>query len=42
MDVKAGICGVAFCQVLPPMFPGVLQLHTEFQKAMFELYAKAD
>ncbi|KAF2010156.1 beta-lactamase/transpeptidase-like protein [Aaosphaeria arxii CBS 175.79] len=38
MDHKAGICGVAFCQIMPPMFPGVLALHEQFQRAM---YAKA-
>jgi hypothetical protein len=42
MDPKAGLCGVAFAQLLPPMFPGVLRLHEEFQKAMFQRYGKVD
>lgn len=41
IDLKAGLCGVAFCQVLPPMAPGVLRLHEEFQKAMFQRHGKA-
>ncbi|PVI02399.1 beta-lactamase/transpeptidase-like protein [Periconia macrospinosa] len=42
MDMKAGICGVAFCQVLPPMCPNVVHLHEGFQKAMLEKHANAD
>ncbi|KAI0538971.1 beta-lactamase/transpeptidase-like protein [Xylaria digitata] len=34
MDYKAGICVVTMCQVLPPMHPGILHLHEEFQRAV--------
>ena len=40
MDVKAGICGVAFVQVLPPMCPGVIRLQEGFQRAMYKEHAK--
>jgi hypothetical protein len=36
LDFKAGVCGTAFCQVLPPMSPSILALHEQFQRAMFE------
>ncbi|KAF1837271.1 beta-lactamase/transpeptidase-like protein [Decorospora gaudefroyi] len=35
IDAKAGICGVAFAQILPPMSPSILKLHEGFQRAMF-------
>ncbi|KAI1408331.1 beta-lactamase/transpeptidase-like protein [Hypoxylon sp. FL1857] len=35
IDHEAGICGVAVCQILPPMQPDVMALHEKFQKAVF-------
>lgn len=36
IDHEAGICGTAFCQLLPPLHPPVLALHERFQRAVFE------
>jgi CubicO group peptidase (beta-lactamase class C family) len=36
MDFKAGVCGTAFSQVVPPMSPKIVQLHQEFQKAVYD------
>ncbi|OAG21995.1 beta-lactamase/transpeptidase-like protein [Alternaria alternata] len=36
LDFEAGVCGVAFCQVIPPMSPSILKLHELFQRAMYE------
>lgn len=36
MDHEAGICGTAFCQMLPPMHPKIMALHEEFQRGSFE------
>ncbi|KAI4675936.1 uncharacterized protein J4E84_009912 [Alternaria hordeiaustralica] len=36
LDFEAGVCGVAFCQVIPPMSPRILKLHELFQRAMYE------
>ncbi|KAG7287191.1 hypothetical protein NEMBOFW57_006696 [Staphylotrichum longicolle] len=38
MDHEAGICGLALCQILPPMHPAVIALHEEFQRRVFETY----
>lgn len=35
MDHEAGICGTAFCQMLPPMHPKIMSLHEEFQRGAF-------
>ncbi|KAF2864802.1 beta-lactamase/transpeptidase-like protein [Massariosphaeria phaeospora] len=42
MNPKAGLCGVAFCQILPPMLPAVLRLHDGFRNAMFERHDKVN
>jgi CubicO group peptidase (beta-lactamase class C family) len=36
LDFKAGVCGVAFCQVMPPMSPSILHLHEQFQRAIYQ------
>ncbi|RYP40861.1 hypothetical protein DL767_001342 [Monosporascus sp. MG133] len=36
IDREAGICGTAFCQLLPPLHPPVLALHEQFQRGVFE------
>ncbi|KAI1091244.1 beta-lactamase/transpeptidase-like protein [Rostrohypoxylon terebratum] len=35
IDNESGICGVAVCQIVPPMQPDVMALHEKFQRAMF-------
>ncbi|POS69204.1 transesterase [Diaporthe helianthi] len=40
MDHQAGICGTAFCQMLPPMHPRIMGLHEEFQRGSFEAALK--
>ncbi|KAI1136247.1 beta-lactamase/transpeptidase-like protein [Hypoxylon sp. FL0543] len=35
IDGETGICGVAVCQILPPMQPDVMALHEKFQRAVF-------
>ncbi|KAI1204283.1 beta-lactamase/transpeptidase-like protein [Annulohypoxylon truncatum] len=35
IDHESGICGVAICQLVPPMQPDVMALHEKFQRAMF-------
>ncbi|KAI0534765.1 beta-lactamase/transpeptidase-like protein [Xylaria digitata] len=37
IDHDAGIYGTAFCQILPPMNPKVLELHKKFQREMYKL-----
>ncbi|KUI68725.1 Acyltransferase LovD [Cytospora mali] len=37
MDHEAGICGTAFCQILPPMHPAVITLHEKFQRGVLEI-----
>ncbi|AEO68224.1 uncharacterized protein THITE_2050675 [Thermothielavioides terrestris NRRL 8126] len=37
MDHEAGTYGTVFCQILPPMYPPILALHVEFQKAVLEI-----
>lgn len=37
IDNKAGICGTAFCQLLPPLHPPVVALHEQFQRGVFEV-----
>jgi CubicO group peptidase (beta-lactamase class C family) len=39
LDFEAGVCGVAFCQVIPPMSPSIMKLHEEFQRAVYEKVA---
>jgi len=39
LDFEAGVCGVAFCQVIPPMSPRILKLHELFQRAIYEKVA---
>ncbi|RYP01452.1 hypothetical protein DL763_000115 [Monosporascus cannonballus] len=36
IDREAGICGTAFCQLLPPLHPPVIALHEKFQRGVFE------
>lgn len=36
MDHGAGICGTAFCQMLPPMHPRIMVLHEQLQRGSFE------
>lgn len=36
IDNEAGICGVAICQILPPMHPSILALHEQFQKEVYQ------
>ncbi|KAH7095782.1 beta-lactamase/transpeptidase-like protein [Paraphoma chrysanthemicola] len=36
LDLKAGICGTAFCQVIPPMSPSILALHEQFQRGVYQ------
>ncbi|KAI0009610.1 beta-lactamase/transpeptidase-like protein [Xylariaceae sp. FL0662B] len=36
IDHKAGICGTAFCQILPPMHPPVIALHEQFQRGVLQ------
>jgi CubicO group peptidase (beta-lactamase class C family) len=38
IDSEKGICGVAACQVLPPMSPKIMQLHEQFQKRVFNKF----
>lgn len=38
IDHDTGIYGAAFCQILPPMEPKVLELHEKFQREMYKLY----
>jgi len=35
MDHEAGVCGTAFCQVLPPLHPNIMSLHEQFQREVF-------
>ncbi|KAI1206194.1 beta-lactamase/transpeptidase-like protein [Annulohypoxylon truncatum] len=35
IDHDTGICGTAFCQILPPLHPVITQLHEEFQRGVF-------
>ncbi|KAK4222686.1 beta-lactamase/transpeptidase-like protein [Podospora fimiseda] len=37
MDHEAGHFGTAFVQILPPMHPPVIALHTEFEKGVWEI-----
>ncbi|KAI0389647.1 beta-lactamase/transpeptidase-like protein [Xylariaceae sp. FL0594] len=36
MDQETGVCGVAVCQILPPMLPPVMSLHDKAQKIVFD------
>ncbi|KAF2034987.1 beta-lactamase/transpeptidase-like protein [Setomelanomma holmii] len=40
LDLKAGICGTAFCQVIPPMSPSILALHEQFQRVIYQGLSK--
>ncbi|KAI2605717.1 beta-lactamase/transpeptidase-like protein [Hypoxylon fragiforme] len=35
IDPEAGICGTAVCQILPPFFGPIMDLHTEFQRIIY-------
>ncbi|KAI0191443.1 beta-lactamase/transpeptidase-like protein [Xylaria flabelliformis] len=37
IDHDTGIYGTAFCQILPPMDPKVLELHEKFQREVYKL-----
>ncbi|KAI0475082.1 beta-lactamase/transpeptidase-like protein [Xylariaceae sp. FL0804] len=37
VDHEAGICGTAFCQILPVLHPAVMALHDKFQRGVFEI-----
>ena len=37
MDPENGVCGTAFCQIIPPMHPGVMALHEQFQRGVVEI-----
>ncbi|KAF2680079.1 beta-lactamase/transpeptidase-like protein [Lentithecium fluviatile CBS 122367] len=41
LDFEAGICGVAACQIIPPMSPSVLALHEQFQREMYQKFSGA-
>ncbi|KAL1865046.1 hypothetical protein Daus18300_007393 [Diaporthe australafricana] len=41
MDHEAGVCGAAFCQILPPMSPPVIALHAKFQGHILEISGEA-
>ncbi|KAK7755447.1 hypothetical protein SLS62_002675 [Diatrype stigma] len=36
IDHEAGTCGVAMCQILPPMHPAILALHERFQSELYQ------
>lgn len=38
IDHKAGTCGVAMCQILPPMHPAILALHEQFQRELYQKF----
>ncbi|KAF2869650.1 beta-lactamase/transpeptidase-like protein [Massariosphaeria phaeospora] len=38
VDSEAGLCGVAACQVMPPMAPVVMALHEGFQRGVYGEY----
>jgi CubicO group peptidase (beta-lactamase class C family) len=40
LDFKAGVCGAAFVQIIPPMSPSIMALHEQFQRAMFAKVSK--
>lgn len=40
LDIKAGVCGTAFCQMVPPMSPTILALHEQFQRAVYGMVSK--
>lgn len=42
IDKERGTCGVAACQVLPPMSPKIMQLHEQFQKEVFKKVGGGD
>lgn len=42
IDNQKGSCGVAACQVLPPMSPKIMQLHEQFQKDVFTRIGGSD
>ncbi|ORY19496.1 beta-lactamase/transpeptidase-like protein [Clohesyomyces aquaticus] len=35
IDFEAGICGMAACQILPPMCPTIMDLHAQFQSGIY-------
>lgn len=37
MDPENEVCGTAFCQIIPPMHPGVMALHEQFQRCVVEI-----
>jgi CubicO group peptidase (beta-lactamase class C family) len=37
MDQKAGVCGTAVCQLLPPLHPPIVALHDQFQRRVLEM-----
>ena len=42
IDRESGVCGVAVCQVLPPMCPSIVALHEEFQRGVMEIVKGRD
>ncbi|KAH9888148.1 beta-lactamase/transpeptidase-like protein [Xylariomycetidae sp. FL2044] len=36
IDQVAGVCGTAFCQILPPLHPVIVDLHVQFQKGVLK------
>ena len=37
IDSQAGVCGTAFCQIVPALHPSVVALHAQFQSGVFEV-----
>lgn len=40
LDREMGVCGVAVCQVLPPMCPSIMELHQGFQRGVYGIVAE--
>ncbi|KAI0481276.1 beta-lactamase/transpeptidase-like protein [Xylariaceae sp. FL0804] len=36
IDRATGICGTAFCQILPPLHPAITSLHEQFQRGVYQ------
>ncbi|KAF2186306.1 beta-lactamase/transpeptidase-like protein [Zopfia rhizophila CBS 207.26] len=41
IDDEAELCGVCFCQVIPPMSPAIMALHEQFQRGVYQAYTKS-
>lgn len=38
LDFGAGLCGVAACQIIPPMSPSIMALHEQFQRGIYQSF----